>query len=185
VRVVAATNRDLAREVAGGRFRQDLFYRLNVFPLLLPPLRERREDIPALASAFVQRYARRYGRPVAGLTADQMRRLQGYAWPGNVRELQNVIERAVITAVGDRVNLDRALPEALPVARDAAAVAAVDATSIRTLKELEELERNNLQRALNAAQGRISGEGGAAELLGMNPSTLRSRLKALGVKTPD
>jgi DNA-binding NtrC family response regulator len=114
-----------------------------------------------------------------------MRRLQGYAWPGNVRELQNVIERAVITAVGDRVNLDRALPEALPAARDAAAVAAVDATPIRTLKELEELERNNLQRALHAAQGRVSGERGAAELLGMNPSTLRSRLKALGVKTPD
>jgi len=185
VRVVAATNRDLAREVAGGRFREDLFYRLNVFPLRLPPLRERQQDIPALASAFAQRYALRYGRPVAGLTADQMRRLQGYAWPGNVRELQNVIERAVITAVGDRLNLDRALPEAPPAARDAAAAAAVDATSIRTLKEMEELERNNLQRALKAAQGRVSGERGAAELLGMNPSTLRSRLKALGVKTTD
>jgi transcriptional regulator with GAF, ATPase, and Fis domain len=184
VRIVAATNRDLAREVAENRFRQDLFYRLNVFPLRLPPLRERGGDIPALAAAFAQRYAQRIGRPVAPLTAEDTRRLQGYAWPGNVRELQNVMERAVITAVGNRLNLDRALPEVAPMAREAAPATAVDAASIRTLKELEELERNNLLRALEASQGRISGEQGAAALLGMNPSTLRSRMKALGVQPP-
>jgi PAS domain S-box-containing protein len=182
VRVVAATNRDLAREVAENRFRQDLFYRLNVFPLRLPTLRERAGDIPALASAFAQRYAQRIGRPVAPLTTEDARRLQGYAWPGNVRELQNVIERAVITSVGNRLNLDRALPEVAPAARDAAPVAEGDPASIRTLQELEELERNNLLRALQAARGRISGERGAAALLGMNPSTLRSRMKALGVQ---
>jgi PAS domain S-box-containing protein len=184
VRVVAATNRDLAREVGEHRFRQDLFYRLNVFPLRLPPLRERAGDIPALASAFAQRYAQRIGKSVTALTPDDTRRLQSYAWPGNVRELQNVIERAVITAVGNRLDLDRALPGVAPVVREASPAVAVDATSIQTLKEFEELERNNLLRALEAAHGRISGERGAAELLGMNPSTLRSRLKALGVKTP-
>jgi len=184
VRVVAATNRDLAREVAENRFRHDLFYRLNVFPLRLPPLRERAGDIPALASAFAQRYAQRIGRPVAPLTTEEAGRLQGYAWPGNVRELQNVIERAVITSVGNRLNLDRALPEVAPAARGAAPAVALDAASIRTLKELEELERDNLLRALQAARGRISGEHGAAAILGMNPSTLRSRMKALGVQPP-
>ena len=183
VRVVAATNRDLTREVAGHRFRQDLFYRLNVFPLRLPPLRERLEDVPALASAFAQRYAQRIGKPVTALAPDDLRRLQSYAWPGNVRELQNVIERAVITATGSRLNVERALPEVAPVG--SAASSAVAAPSIRTLREFEELERTNFHRALEAAHGRISGEGGAAELLGMNPSTLRSRLKALGVKAPE
>jgi transcriptional regulator with GAF, ATPase, and Fis domain len=183
VRVVAATNRDLAREVEAHRFRQDLFYRLNVFPLQLPPLRDRAGDIPALASTFAQRYALRIGKTVTALMPDDTRRLQDYAWPGNVRELQNVIERAVITAVGNRLNLDRALPEVAPVGREASAAVAVDVASIRTLKEFEELERKNLLRALEAARGRISGERGAAELLGMNPSTLRSRMKALGVKT--
>ena len=182
VRVVAATNRDLAREVAEHRFRQDLFYRLNVFPMRLPPLRERLEDIPALAAAFAERYAQRIGKTVAALTPDDMHRLQSYTWPGNVRELQNVIERAVITAAGNRLNLDLALPEVAPVVREAQFSVTADAASIRTLKELEELERNNLLRALEASQGRISGDRGAAELLGMNPSTLRSRMKALGVK---
>jgi len=184
VRVVAATNRDLAREVAENRFRQDLFYRLNVFPLRLPPLRERAGDIPAMASAFAQRYAQRIGKSVAALTSEDTRRLQGYGWPGNVRELQNVIERAVVTAVGNRLNLDRALPEVAPVAGHASPAAAVDVSSIRTLKELEELERNNLLRALEASQWRISGQHGAATMLGMNPSTLRSRMKALGVQQP-
>src|SRR6185503_16826809 len=153
VRVVAATNRDLSREVAENRFRQDLFYRLNVFLLRLPPLRERAGDIPALASAFAQRYAQRIGRSVAPLTTEVARRLQGYAWPGNVRELQNVIERAVITSVGSRLNLDRALPEVAPAAREAAPAVALDAASIRTLKELEELERENLLCGLQAARG--------------------------------
>lgn len=184
VRVVAATNRDLAREVSENRFRQDLYYRLNVFPLPLPPLRDRREDIPALARTFAQRFAQRIGRSIAELTSDDIRRLRTYAWPGNVRELQNVIERAVITSVNGRLNLDRALPDATEQPRPLDSSAATDAPPIRTMKEVESLERENLRRALEAAGGRISGESGAAALLGMNPSTLRSRLKALGLKMP-
>jgi len=181
VRVVAATNRDLAQEVTANRFRQDLFYRLNVFPLHLPPLRERKEDIAALAAAFAQRFAQRIGKSCPVLLPDDIRRLQGYAWPGNVRELQNIIERAVITATGSRLNLDRALPEISPSPEGSTPSLPVDDTAIRTLRELEDLERDNCRRALAASQGRIAGEGGAAELLGMNPSTLRSRMKALGL----
>jgi PAS domain S-box-containing protein len=184
VRVIAATNRDLAREASANRFRQDLFYRLNVFPLHLPPLRERREDIPALAAAFAQRFGQRIGRAIASLTPECARRLQSYAWPGNVRELQNVIERAVITAVDGRLNLDRALPELPPETPAITRTPASDQSPIRTLAELEALERDNLCRALEAAQWRVSGERGAAALLGMNPSTLRSRMKALGLKAP-
>ncbi len=183
VRVIAATNRDLAREVRENRFRQDLFYRLNVFPLRLPPLRERVEDIPALAASFARRFGQGMGRTLAPLTPECVRWLQGYAWPGNVRELQNVVERAVITAVDGRLNLERALPELRGVEpADGEQVGAQ--TRIRTSKELEHLERDNLIRALESAQWRVSGDGGAAALLGMNPSTLRSRMKALGVKAP-
>ena len=112
VRVLAATNRDLEKSVREGQFREDLFYRLNVFPLRLPPLRERGDDVVRLASAFARRFATKMGRTIAPLTADYARRLKGYSWPGNVRELQNVIERAVITATDGQLNLDRALPEA-------------------------------------------------------------------------
>jgi PAS domain S-box-containing protein len=182
VRVIAATNRDLAREAKENRFRQDLFYRLNVFPIRLPPLRERKEDIPALAAAFAQRYAQQIGCTLASLAPDGARRLQAYSWPGNVRELQNVIERAVITAVEGRLNLDRALPDIAPDTRAPATPPADDSVRIHTLQELETLERENLRRALEAAQWRVSGERGAAALLGMNPSTLRSRMKALGLQ---
>jgi PAS domain S-box-containing protein len=183
VRVVAATNRDLAREVSENRFREDLYYRLNVFPLRLPALRERLEDVPALAATFAQRFAERMGRRLAPLTTVNATRLQSYSWPGNVRELQNVIERAVITAVDDRLNLERALPELPPEARVIAPSVESGPACIRTLQELETLERENLRRALEAANGRISGDQGAAALLGMNPSTLRSRMKALDIKS--
>jgi PAS domain S-box-containing protein len=178
VRVIAATNRDLQAETAANRFRQDLFYRLNVFPIRLPPLRERVEDIPALASAFVQRFTQRIGRAPLPLGPDCVRRLQSYSWPGNVRELQNVIERAVITSGGERLNLDRALPDVVPQP-----VASSEETSapVRTRREMEALERDNLRRALEACGWRIAGERGAASLLGMNPSTLRSRMKALSL----
>jgi PAS domain S-box-containing protein len=184
VRVIAATNRELAGEVSVNRFRQDLFYRLNVFPLQLPPLRERLEDIPSLAASFAERFAQRIGRTLAPLTSDGASRLQTYSWPGNVRELQNVIERAVITAVDGRLNLDRALPDIAPAARVTPTLPADGPARIRTLRELEILERDNLLRALEASQWRISGDHGAAALLGMNPSTLRSRMKALGIKSP-
>jgi transcriptional regulator with GAF, ATPase, and Fis domain len=110
VRVIAATNRKLSEEVKAGRFREDLYYRLNVFPIEVPPLRERGEDIPLLAASFVRRFAQRIGRPLEPLSPEDVRRLQAYSWPGNVRELENLMERAVITAEGGRLNLDRALP---------------------------------------------------------------------------
>lgn len=184
VRVLAATNRDLEQSVRAGRFREDLFYRLNVFPLRVPPLRERGDDVVRLAAVFAQRFASKLGRSVAPLTTDCERRLTAYSWPGNVRELQNVIERAVITATDGRLNLDRALPEAsasntAPVHAEAASPGA-----IRTAKELEQLERANILRALEAAKWKVSGGQGAASLLGMNPSTLSSRMKALKIQKP-
>ncbi len=186
VRVIAATNRDLAREAREGRFREDLYYRLGVFPLGVPPLRERPGDVGLLAAAFAERFASRLGRALAPLTPDCLRRLEAYPWPGNVRELQNVIERAVITAEGGRLNLERAIPE-LPAAGPAAAPpppVAADAT-ILTDAELRALERANTERALAACGWRISGPEGAARRLGLSPSTLASRLRALGLRRPE
>ena len=184
VRVLAATNRDLAKAVKEGRFREDLFYRLNVFPLHVPPLRERGDDVLSLASAFAERFAAKLGRTLAPLSADSARRLKAYNWPGNVRELQNVIERAVITATDDSLNLDRALPEASATSAIADRPAHLSSVTIRTAQELEELERANILRALESVNWKISGDGGAARLLGMNPSTLTSRMKALNIKKP-
>jgi formate hydrogenlyase transcriptional activator len=196
VRIIAATNRDLRQAAAEGAFREDLYYRLNVFPIHMPPLRERGDDIVLLASTFAERFARRLGRPVPALGADAARRLAAYAWPGNVRELQNVIERAVITAHGGRLDLDRALPEAgVSGARTPGRPAAESPTAatvrepggpkpIRTADEMLELERENLRAALDASDWRVSGEAGAARRLGMAPSTLTSRMKALGLVRP-
>ncbi len=182
VRVVAATNRNLSQAVKDGHFREDLYYRLNVFPIQLPPLRERADDIAILAEAFAKRFARRMGRKLAPLTPDCVRRLQACAWPGNVRELENVIERAVITAQNGRLNLDRALPEAGTQAASTVSATSSVEPHIRTVRELEELERENIRLALEATKGRVAGDGGAASLLGMKPSTLNSRIKALGLK---
>jgi len=183
VRVVAATNRDLRRETTDGRFREDLFYRLNVFPIQLPPLRERPEDIPILAEAFARRLAQRLGKRVSALTADCSARLRAYAWPGNVRELENVVERAVITAVAGRLDFARALP---PVVPEAVAESAPETPSDRILsaQELGQLERRNYVRALETCGWRISGENGAARMLGLNASTMSSRMKALGIQRP-
>ena len=181
VRVVAATNRDLAAMVAGGKFREDLFYRLNVFPVHVPPLRERSADVGLLANVFLERFARRMGRRIGPLHPDDVRRLQEYRWPGNVRELQNVIERAIILSTGDRIALQRALPEASAPATGAAAGDGIE-TRVLNAGELEAIERANFQRALAAAKGKISGAGGVAELLGLPASTVASRLKALGLQ---
>ena len=183
VRVIAATNRDLADEVRRRAFREDLFYRLNVFPIELPPLRERGDDVVLLASTFAERFARKIGRSIAPLTSDAVRRLRGYDWPGNVRELQNVIERAVITSEGGHLNLDRALPEASThlVAEPAEVPLDGQPGTVLTVRELRDLERRNIQFALEQAGGRVAGAGGAAELLGMNASTLYSRIKALEI----
>jgi PAS domain S-box-containing protein len=184
VRVVAATNRDLAAAVKQGTFREDLYYRLNVFPVRLPPLRERGDDVVRLASAFAQRFAGKMGRTLAPLTAGDAHRLQTYHWPGNVRELQNVIERAVITSTDGRLNLARALPEPTTPASLASGTSEPPTGIIRTAKELEELERTNILRALDATKWKISGEQGAAKLLGLNASTLSSRMKALKIHKP-
>src|SRR4030095_5321005 len=181
-RVLAATNRDLKQAVREGKFREDLYYRLNVFPIELPPLRERGDDIGLLAANFTGKFAQRMGRSIDSLSEDCIRRLQAYSWPGNVRALQNVIERAAITPRDGRLNLDRALPESGKVTATEAVSTEDTANRVRTAKEFEELERANVIAALEATSWRVSGNGGAAQLLGMKPTTLSSRMKALGIE---
>jgi PAS domain S-box-containing protein len=179
VRVVAATHRDLKRMVASGEFREDLYFRLNVFPIDIPPLRDRGRDIEQLAVSFVQRFARRLGRRIGPLGDRQLQCLRAYDWPGNVRELQNIIERAVILSSGPQLALDRAMagftepPKVEPGECPARVLSAA---------EMEELERENIRRALEACGGKVSGDNGAARLLGIPPTTLSSRMKALGVR---
>ena len=182
VRVLAATNRDIQKGAQEGKFREDLYYRLNVFPIHLPPLRERGEDVVMLANSFVQHFAQRMGRSVAPLTPDSLKRLTAYHWPGNVRELQNVIERAVITAQNGQLNLDRAFPDVdEKLSSPLESVKQEAGPCIRTIQELEDFERQNLLLALEQSGWKVSGEKGAAKLLGINSSTLASRMKALGI----
>jgi transcriptional regulator with GAF, ATPase, and Fis domain len=184
-RVVAATNCHLAESVKEGRFRSDLFYRLNVFPIVVPPLRDRADDIPLLAADFAASFAKEIGRAIEPPSAECLEHLSAYDWPGNVRELQNVIERAVITSQDGRLNLARALPD-VPTTR-APRAPADDPRScrrVRTVAELQGEERTNILLALESANWRVAGDGGAASLLGMNASTLNSRIRALGIKRP-
>jgi len=180
VRIIAATNRDLAQEVQAGRFREDLYYRLNVFPIRVPPLRERPEDVALLAAQFLDRANRKLERQTR-LSESDLGELRRYAWPGNVRELQNVIERAVITAKGGRLGLDLPGPRTLATP-ERAAPEEPETSPILTEEAIRELERENLLAALERAGGRIYGAGGAAELLGMKPTTLSSRIERLGLK---
>jgi transcriptional regulator with GAF, ATPase, and Fis domain len=180
VRVIAATNQNLGEEVRARRFREDLFYRLNVFPLTLPPLRARTDDIPLLATHAIAEVSKRLRLPAPALTQADTERLQQYDWPGNIRELQNVIERAVILSKGVRLRLDMALadlPATAPPVLDVPQV-------ILTDRECRARERANLTKALQRTDGRIYGAGGAAELLGLNPTTLASRLRALKITPP-
>jgi transcriptional regulator with GAF, ATPase, and Fis domain len=180
VRVIAATNQNLAEAARAHRFRQDLFYRLNVFPLELPPLRARADDIPLLAAHAIAEVSARLRILAPPLTQADTARLQQYEWPGNVRELNNVIERAVVLSKGVRLRLDLALSDVPP-----AAIPPSDRSEmILTDREFRERERSNLMNALKRADGRIYGEGGAAELLGINPTTLASRLRALKITLP-
>lgn len=182
VRVLAATNRDLQKEVEKGTFREDLYYRLNVFPIHLPTLRERGEDVVILAHTFVQHFAQRMNRTVAPLSPDALSRLTVYHWPGNVRELQNVIERAVITAKHGQLNLDRALPDVEEKSFSPQEHFQHEPlTCIRTIQDIQDLERQNILLALEQSGWKVSGEKGAAKLLGMNSSTLTSRMKVLGI----
>jgi formate hydrogenlyase transcriptional activator len=180
VRIVAATNLDLTQAVDAGSFRQDLYYRLSVFPIELPPLRERRDDIPPLAAHFVTQAARRMNRPAPRLTPAAMDQLTAYDWPGNVRELQNAIERAVILAQGGAPRFDWLKGANPPSTVPAAAPATPPA--ILTAAELKRRERENLTTALARTGGKIFGPTGAAALLGMKPTTVISRLKALGLE---
>ncbi|WP_286786582.1 MULTISPECIES: sigma 54-interacting transcriptional regulator [Pseudomonas] len=179
VRIVAATNRDLRAEAEAKRFREDLYFRLNVFPIHSPALRERPMDIPQLAAHFLKQVGQRLNMPGRRLRKSDIERLQAYAWPGNIRELQNVIERALITSEGLDLRID------LPTGAAARAVVATEPESpavpagILTDAQLRQLERDNLKAALQAAGGRLFGKNGAAELLGLKPTTLASRLKRL------
>jgi transcriptional regulator with GAF, ATPase, and Fis domain len=177
VRIVAATNRELEAEVEAGRFRADLYYRLNVFPIRTPPLRERLDDIPLLAEHFVQVAARRLSRPAPRLTESAVRHLRARDWPGNVRELENVIERAVILAVDGHLRFDAA---SAGVSRKAP----VPAGDLPLLSRgaVETHQREVILAALERAGGRVSGARGAAELLGLKASTLFSRMSALGLR---
>jgi transcriptional regulator with GAF, ATPase, and Fis domain len=186
VRLIAATNRDLPHEVSRQRFRPDLYYRLSVFPIHLPPLRERIEDIPELTAHFVKASSARIGVPPAIITRQHLDALRRYSWPGNIRELQNVIERGVILSRGGPLRLDLALPPdksdiALrrPGERDIAGP-----TDFVTDREFRQRERQNLFAALVNAGWKIYGRDGAAALLGMKPTTLISRMKALTIERP-
>jgi transcriptional regulator with GAF, ATPase, and Fis domain len=177
VRVVAATNRDLGKEVEAGRFREDLYYRLTVFPLRVPPLRERRGDIPMLARHFVEQGVGGACKECPELTESDLELLQAYDWPGNVRELQNVVQRGLIGAHDDRLAIR------LPVERSERDGASAT-ERLLTDRELRALERENLVRVLDHVRWKVSGPGGAAEFLGMKPATLTSRLKAMGIERP-
>ena len=186
VRIVAATNRDLKKEVEAGRFREDLYYRLNVFPMKLAPLRERREDVPLLATHFVELAIRELGCPRPRLTRAGMETLQGYDWPGNIRELRNVIERSVIFARGGALDFDLpsidSSPGPAPIAPRLGAKADLE---YLTDSEMHRLERENLFAVLEKTGWKIKGLDGAAELLGLKPTTLISRIGKLGLKRPD
>jgi len=198
-RVIAATNRDLEQAVRAGKFRADLYYRLNVVPLRVPPLRERREDISALMLHFLVRSARRTGKDIRGISTASMQAALAYDWPGNVRELENLVERAVVLSRGPALELDpkllaprqAALPlppqlelpagQAAPVAAAPAGEPSAEALEVCTL---EELERRHIQAVLERARWVIEGSEGAARLLDMSPSTIRSRMKRLGITRP-
>jgi formate hydrogenlyase transcriptional activator len=182
VRLIAATNRDLAAMVQEQKFRPDLFFRLNVFPVELPPLRERPEDIPLLVRHFAEEFSRRMSRPVETISSETMNALCQYPWPGNVRELQNVIERSVILSSGPSLNVPVAElhPSAIPAsANEAAPAKSMRRTPVRSI--LAEVDRNQIIRALEEASGRIGGAGGAAARLGLKRTTFITRMKKLGI----
>jgi transcriptional regulator with GAF, ATPase, and Fis domain len=186
VRIIAATNQDLHSMVDDGRFREDLWYRLAVFPIRIPPLRERAADIPALATHFAKRAARRFGVPSLAPTDDDVRVLQAYGWPGNARELQSVMDRAVILGNGRRLDIAASLgtePRARPSAPAVGVVpvAGANSTNLQQIDSLDDAMRRHIKATLEACRGRVDGEAGAARLLKINPHTLRGRMRKLGI----
>jgi len=170
VRIIAATNRNLEKEVAEGRFRMDLYYRLNVFPLLLPALRERKEDIPLLTAHFIDHYSRKLGKPSPALAEPALTELQEYDWPGNIRELEHTIERTILLTQGNAIKEIH-----MPAGKNRMSL------SSKKIKTMEENEKDHIIEVLKKCNGKIFGKGGAAELLGLNVSTLNSRIKKLGI----
>jgi transcriptional regulator with GAF, ATPase, and Fis domain len=170
VRIIAASNRNLEEEIRAGRFREDLFYRLNVFPITIPPLRQRKEDIPLLINYFVAKYNKKTGKKIETVSKETLNVFQEYHWPGNVRELENVIERAVITSQGPTLQvLDRFDTFRKPAGGE-------------DVQALADLERDHILQILQKTGWRIEGEKGAAILLGLNPSTLRARMRKYGLR---
>jgi formate hydrogenlyase transcriptional activator len=184
VRIIAATNRNLEDSISAGKFRSDLYYRLNVFPLEVPPLRERRSDIPQLAMFFLSRCARNIGKRMEGISAATTESLINYSWPGNIRELQNVIERALILSHGSILELENDLTNVSAAQGDKAlgAAATLPTGPTTTLKTLEDVERAHICAVLQESRGVIEGANGAAKTLGMHPNTLRHRMEKLGIK---
>ncbi|HXV68930.1 MAG TPA: sigma 54-interacting transcriptional regulator [Nitrospira sp.] len=172
VRVIAATNRDLEKEVREGRFRSDLYYRLKVFPIVLPALRDRKQDLPLLVSYFVKKYSSAMGKKVESVPGATMELLKNYTWPGNIRELEHVIERAVILNQGPELELGDWMPRSTEIARNGG------------FATLEEIERAHILAVLNQTNWRVSGDKGAAKILGLNPTTLEARMKKLGIQRP-
>jgi transcriptional regulator with GAF, ATPase, and Fis domain len=171
VRIIATTNQNLDEEVRRGRFRQDLFYRLNVFPITVPPLRQRKDDIPLLVRFFTEKFSGKFGKQITSIQKEMMTALQDYPWPGNVRELESVIERAVILCPGPVLRLIDKLEIS----------SAVISSVVRTLAEVE---RNHILKILSETQWQIEGSQGAAPILGIHPSTLRARMMKLGIARP-
>ncbi len=184
VRIIAATNRNLKDEVDAGRFREDLFYRLSVFPIEVPPLRERIKDIGPLAVHFLQSICTELGHEPLSLTQQQLDSLNKYHWPGNIRELRNVMERAVILTKGKRLRLDLAMPGSHE-AKQISAYIPIEETEFVTEIVFREKEKANMYAVLRHANWRISGTDGAAELLGIKPSTFTYRMKLYGIKKSD
>jgi len=183
VRIIAASNRDLDKAIQEGRFRADLYYRLNVLPIVLPSLRQRRSDIPLLTVFFVERYCRQLGKQIMGVAQDTMEALSRYDWPGNIRELQNVIERAVVLSRGSILKLGRDL---LPLSAEAVtdgetSIASFGQPSDGETHSLEQVEKRHILEVLTQTKWVIEGANGAARILDLHPNTLRSRMKKLGL----
>jgi DNA-binding NtrC family response regulator len=174
VRVIAATNRDLQAAIAAGAFRDDLFYRLNVFPIEIPPLRERKEDIPLLVEYFIDRYARKAGKSIRRVSKKALDLFQSYPWPGNIRELQNVIERSVIVCETEIFSVDESWLSRQPLATE-------PKSSLDLNEKLAAQEKEMIEAALRACGGRVFGPSGAAAKLGMPRSTLESKIRSLKI----
>jgi transcriptional regulator with GAF, ATPase, and Fis domain len=183
-RVIAATNRNLEKLVLDGDFREDLFYRISVFPIEVPPLRKRPDDVVQLAQHFLEQTCTDFGRKSLHLTKAQANALEAYDWPGNVRELKNVIERAVILTKGETLRLDLSMPATLQSSTNAGVQAPSKHGDLMTEDQMRDLQKQNLRKALEQSNWRVSGKEGAAALLGIRPTTLSDRIKSFGLKKP-